>query len=415
MKRIRQKIKEQGQKTWRLSLLLTPLSLLFFNCTKVDYTFVEEPAYLRVFNSINYEMTLENKDGQAPYFCMIINPEFDDSGMPIGGEIIGDFLDQRNKYAPPYPSYIGNSTSVDNPEYPGKENVLVGPILNGFDLSSWAQVPSGKSRILFMYRPKNSIPFFELDNKLKRDVFIDKEIDLNPKEVYTLHLLQKDFATGETGIVLRQENFHKLPLSDSLVYVNFYNYSAEGFWQADRSLKPQSSDMASLVDGIKDDMNVYVTLYRPAPDLVNSQILRNHRSKYLGHVRRDLNNDSPATYYSFPLWADTLANGIYTDTWQRFELLASGLSIADNPYSTVSGGNVETTYGNFAAFNCVGDGTWQPVRTYFSNGTALPNLLVNVHSGLNNPQTFATVNTIEVINNYVYLTTVQRKYPAPIY
>lgn len=99
---------------------------------------------------------------------MFINPVVDASGMPVSAEIVGDFLDQRDAYAPPYPSHIGNSTSVNNPEYPGKENVLVGPILNGFDLSSWAQVPSGKVRIMFAYRPKNTVPFFQLESHLKR-------------------------------------------------------------------------------------------------------------------------------------------------------------------------------------------------------------------------------------------------------
>jgi len=40
---------------------------------------------------------------------------------------------------------------------------------------------------------------------------------------------------------------------------------------------------------------------------------------------------------------------------------------------------------------------------------------VNIHSGKDNPKTFATVNTIEVVNGRIYLTTIQRKYAPPIY
>ena len=115
-----------------------------------------------------------------------------------------DFLDQRAPYAPPYPSHIGNNNSVNNPEYPGKENVLVGPVLNGFDLSSWAQVPSGTHRVMFLYRPTNSIPFFQLEPALRKKVLIDTTLDLTEGEVYTMHVLQQNFITKENGVLLRK-------------------------------------------------------------------------------------------------------------------------------------------------------------------------------------------------------------------
>jgi hypothetical protein len=45
----------------------------------------------------------------------------------------------------------------------------------------------------------------------------------------------------------------------------------------------------------------------------------------------------------------------------------------------------------------------------------MPGLVINIHSGTYNPRSFATVNTIEIINGRAYLTTVQRKYDPPIY
>jgi hypothetical protein len=119
-------------------------------CGKIEYTKMDSPAYLRVFNNFTYNLTVENKNEQFPIFTMLIEPKFDGSGVVTGAEVIGDFLDKRDYYAPPYPSHIGNSTSVFNPEYPGIENVLVGPVLNCYDLSSRAQVPSGKRRGIFV-------------------------------------------------------------------------------------------------------------------------------------------------------------------------------------------------------------------------------------------------------------------------
>lgn len=387
------------------------LCLLFaFGCSKVEYTKINEPAYLRVFNNLNYVQTLGGKDAKVPYFCMLINPVTDPSGKITGAEIIGDFLDKRDSYAPPYPSHVGSSTSVNNPEYPGKENVLVGPILNGFDLSSWAQVPSGKVRVVFAYRPKNNIPFLQLEDALKKDILVDTTLDLSHKEVYTLHLLQKDFITKESGVLLRQENFHKLSLSDSLVYVNFYNMSAKGFWEADASLKDQSSGLGTFKDGIKDNMNVYLSLYESEANLdYFGPTVPGFKGKYLANVKLNTSSNAVSPYVSFPLWASGKANGITTNVWQHFDFFVPGMDVTNNPFYP----SAAETGSNWAAVNCVLNGK-VPLTSNVSNAY-LPNLNVNIHSGVNNPKTFATVNTIEVVNGKVYLTTIQRKYAPPIY
>ncbi len=394
-----------------LLLIMAVIGLMFATgCSKVDYTKIEEPAYLRVFNNLNYVQTLDGKDEKVPFFCMMINPVTDASGKFTGAQIVGDYLDKRDTYAPPYPSHVGSSTSVNNPEYPGKENVLVGPILNGFDLSSWAQVPSGKVRIVFAYRPKNTIPFFQLEEALKKDILIDTTINLTSKEVYTLHLLQKDFVTKKTGVLLRQENFHKLSLSDSLVYVNFYNMSAKGFWQADASLKDQSSELGTFKGGIKDEMNIYLSLYEDQADLSHlAPTVPGFKGKYLANVKLNTSSNAVSPYVSFPLWASGKANGIITNVWQRFDFFVPGMDITNNPFF----GSETETGSNWATVNCLLNGKVR-LTTNVSNAY-LPNLNVNIHSGVNNPKTFATVNTIEVVNGRVYLTTIQRKYAPPIY
>ncbi|GAA4312454.1 hypothetical protein GCM10023149_07820 [Mucilaginibacter gynuensis] len=401
----------------KLALIPAIMMMVFVvGCNKIEYTDLADPAYLRVFNDLNYTLNMQDKDNKYPSLCMIIDPVLDASGLPTGGRVVGDFLDKREPYAPPYPSHVGNSASVQNPEYPGKESVLVGPVLNGFDLSSWAQVPAGKLRIVFYYRPYNNTPFFNLDESLKRDVVVDTTITLGVKEVYTLHVLQKDFITKKNGILLRQENFEKLSLSDSLAYVNFYNYSAKGFAEADYSLKPQGSNLVSFKSGIKERMNVYLTLYNGQIEPTKATILPSYRGKFMGTVERNTESNRVSPYYSFPLWAAAGSNGITTDLWQRFEFLAPELDVFENPYKDAPG-NVSQTFANYASANCLLNGKTRinSGSSYLTNGYLLPNLLVNVHSGTNNPQTFATVSTIEVVNSNVYLTTIQRKYPVPIY
>ncbi|QIL41320.1 hypothetical protein G7074_19865 [Pedobacter sp. HDW13] len=386
------------------------LLLLSSGCVKVEYSKIDDPAYLRVFNNLNYVQTLGSKDNKVPFFCMLINPVVDGSGMPTSAEIVGDFLDQRDAYAPPYPSHIGTSTSVNNPEYPGKENVLVGPVLNGFDLSSWAQVPSGRIRIMFAYRPKNTVPFFQLENQLKKDILIDTTLNLTNKEVYTLHLLQKDFETKRAGILLREEIFQKLPLSDSLSYVNFYNMSAKGYWQADKSLKAEDYLMASFQSGMKDDMNVFLSLYENQNILSQTEAtVPGFKGKYIANVKLNTATGMVNPYVSFPIWAGKTANGITTNMWQRFDFFVPGMDITNNPFYPNSIDNG----GNWVSVNCLQNGKVKMASN--DNAAILPNLLVNIHSGVNNPKTFATVNTIEVVNGRVYLTTIQRKYAPPIY
>ncbi|RFZ95854.1 hypothetical protein D0C36_08140 [Mucilaginibacter conchicola] len=389
-------------------------TLLFTGCVKVDYTKIDSPAYLRVFNDLPYTRSLDVKDAKVPFFCMIINPTFDASGKVSGGQIVGDFLDTREPYAPPYPSHIGSSTSVNNPEYPGKENVLVGPILNGYDLSSWAQIPSGKLRVMFLYRPKNTVPYFKLENALIGDVMVDTTLDFSAKEVYTMHLLQQKYTDSKSNkVLLRQENFQKLPLSDSLNYVNFYNYSAEGFVEADNSKKQQPINVNNLMYGIRDRMDVYLTIYPNQDEDANARNLQGREVKgfngqYLTTMVRSTTLGTPATYVSYPLFPDKAASHITTKSWQVFDFYSPGTNPTNSPYYFSD----YDTQGNWGTINCIADGQ---VYVNGNIGQRLPNTVINIHSGVNNPQSFASVNTIEVVNGAAYLMTIQRKYPAPQY
>lgn len=404
-------------KKYAVILCVACLVLAVSGCVDEDYEVIDRPAYLRVFNDLNYTLSPENKDEILPFLTMLIDPVLDGDSVPVSAAITGDFLDQRRYYAPPYPEYTGNTESR-NYEYPGNEDVLVGPILNGFDLSSWAQIPSGKHRILFLSRPISEVPFFDLEASLRSRPIAETTVTLEAGEVYTLEVLQKDFETKENGIYFRRENFYKLPLSDSLVYVNFYNLSAEGFWSADNSLKPPDTDRTygrwkSLLYGIRDEMNVYYSLYWGNKWDAAHEI-PGYTDRYMTTLRRNTDDPSVSSYYSFPLFADSASDRITTDMWQRFLLVIPGL----DPRSIQFNENAASTNeGNYAAITCYSDGV-DPYHGRPSGergGALLPNLVVNIHSGIYNPRSFATVNTIEVVNGSVYLTTIQRKYDPPIY
>lgn len=286
------------------------------------------------------------------------------------------------------------------------------------------------------------MPFFQLDPQYRRQVFSDTTFQLDEGEVYTLHALQKNFTSKASGLLLRQETFHKQSFSDDRVYVNFYNYSAEGFYQAPES---QKIAPAVVVEGlfqlcIRDTMGIYLSLYRGQAhqdgDYANSIVLTNDSiaspafdKTYLTTLRHDSFSGSVMPYVSFPLWMGDETDHIYTDLWERFYFLAPGLDIHHHAYSEYglsdgsneyTGGLITKTQGNFAVINSLLQGQRIFVSNDYSDrryhaGAGIYNLVINTHSGVDNHRSFATVNSIEVINGQVYLTTIQRRYAPPIY
>ncbi len=436
------------KQTWPLIKTLMWISicttLLFQGCQKLEFTEIENPAYLRVFNSLNLPLT--NSNDSIPFLCMFINPEFDNQGNIVGAETIADYLDKRNPYAPPFPSHVGVSTSKFNSEYPGKETVLVGPLLNGFDLSSWAQISSGKKRIVFVNRPRNETPYMDLPKEqVKNNVILDSTIDLIAQEVYTLNVIFKDIKTLKKGMVMRRETFHKQSFSDSLIYVNFYNYSAKGFANAPNTEKiPTGKRITTSFEyGIRDTMNIYLTLlqgqnftsYKDGLRILNiTKASPNFNQKFFGSVIRDLSSNATAPYHGFPIWVNKNQNGISTDLWQQFFFLNPTLQLKESNFYELANtyffggaqGVIGDLNGYYASISC--NFNTQNYILYFpyktpSGGSEIaympsanfPNLLINTHSGYDNPKSFATVNSFEVINGRVYLTSIQRRYDPPKY
>ena len=389
---------------YQYSFYLSFLLLLLAGCRKTEFAGIESPSYLRVFNCLDITTTIDNKDAPLQFLVMLIDPQLDKDGIPETAAITGDFLDKRDAWARPYPDAV--NTTLYQKEYPGTLKVLAAPILNGYDLSSWAQVPSGKHRVIFRTRPYSQTPFFNLEKSLRGATIIDTTIDLQPREVYTMHVLQQDFLTRKTGLYLRNETFVKQSLSDSMVYVNFYNLSPDGFFEnAGQARNPNEIANRSL----RDTMSIYYTLQR-FNNGTNLPVT-GFNNLPLGIVKRSL-QPHVNTYYSFPLFADTSAAKIFTGNMsQRFTFCAPGLTpegipwsfnLAEGMYSAISMGD----YGSSNA----SDGSPFLIRADLRTG-----LIVSIHSGKNNPRSFATVNTVEYINKKFYLTTIQRKFEPPIY
>ncbi|RFS26656.1 hypothetical protein DVR12_02375 [Chitinophaga silvatica] len=378
--------------------------LLVSSCRKTEYASVTSPAYLRVFNCLEYSPTLDNKDRPQPFLTMLIDPVLDADGVPESAAIIGDFLEQRSTWARPYPD--AGSNEVWQKEYPGTNRVLAAPILNGYDLSSWAQVPSGPHRVIFRTRPLNNTPFFEL-SKLERGVsLVDTTIDLSPTEVYTMQILIKDYVKNDPIMYLRHETFPKQPFVDSMVYVNFYNLSADGFFE----LAPNEQLNTNLTSTkLRDTMAIYYSLKKRNNSTFTA--LPGYGDVPMGRIIRSLNG-TVTPYYSFPLFADTSSNKVFTgNLCQQFSFFGPGMNPQNIGYSGYLPAGAYSTLilGDYGEEHMAGN---FPFRV---RGDLRTGMIISIHSGTQNPRSFSTVNTVEYINRKFYVTTIQRSYAPPVY
>jgi hypothetical protein len=385
----------------RLTLLFLLLALAA--CRKTEFTTINEPAYLRVFNNLDYNITIDSKDAPQPFLTFLLDPELDANGIPVKARIKGDFLDKRASWARPYPDAA--NTAVYQTEFPGTAKVLAGPILNGYDLSSWAQVPSGKHRVMFLSRPLSTVPFFELSADLRNVILIDTIVDFSAREVYTMHVLEKEAIHKTVGIYMRNETFVKQPFSDSLVYVNFYNLSSEGYFQYGK--KP-----AVFNRKLKDTMNVFCTLNNISKMYGENAAtpVKGYTYAYMAPMVRS-QEPKVNPYYSFPLFPDTSANKIFTgNKMQLFTFLSPGYTPENNPFYQFLGENG----GNFAELS-VGPEVYRYDVTFTIPADILTGMIVSIRSGVYLNRSFSTINTIEYVNGKFFLMTIQRKYEPPIY
>ncbi|GGH69922.1 hypothetical protein HNQ91_002909 [Filimonas zeae] len=388
-----------------LSLLLIAV-LAGAGCRKTDFAEVSSPAYLRVFNSLRFSATLDNKDAPQPFLTMLIDPQLDANGIPESAATTGDFLETRDQWARPYPDAA--NTTLYQKEFPGTAKTIAAPILNGYDLSSWAQVPSGKHRVMFFSRPQNTTPFFNLDKNQRGDVMADTMIDLQEREVYTMQVLEQDYQTKKNIVYLRNETFVKQSLSDSLVYVNFYNLSSNGFYQYSPNVLPGN---VLARDKILDTMNIFYSLYKYVSTSTSTAIKGSEYAPMGTIVRSQESVVNP--YRSFPLFADTGTNRIYTgNVAQLFQFMKPGFT----PDKSGLLQSLPLGYYLGVSVGSVGDNVNAKANIMVkASADVRSGLIISERSGVYNPRSFATVNTIEYINRKVYITTIQRRFDPPVY
>lgn len=413
-------------------LLVAGIVLVMMGCSKTQYNSIANPAYFRVFNSLNYTIDITIKDQPQPFLAMVVDPEFDASGVVTAGKVLGDFLDKRGAYAPAYPQNAG-STDYKNTEYPGHAKVLAGPVLNGINLSSWAQIPSGKHRLVFYSRPVNATPFFSLDARDRQKVIVDSMVDLTAGEIYTMEVLQKTTLARPPipiELYIRKEQFTKIPFSDTMLYVNFYNLSAEGYAAA----HPETFDIQNFytannnTPAVGDTMNIFYSLYKndiPYPVNQSSKmgvdLVPGYNITWLGPLVRS-HADGVSPYYSIPMFAATdTTGGILSREWELFVLTAPGYAPApgQQPFPDAGSNGANPAFGAIGCSNIANDGKYSSissprVRNNYLASTWLPNLITYTASGTHTQQSFATISTIEIINGNVYMMSVQRTYPPPV-
>lgn len=408
--------KNYKSKALMLAICLFCLLGISYSCSKFEYRTIEEPAYLRVFNCLYYKISAENPM-PTPYLTMLIDPQFDQNGIPIGAAIVGDFMDTRRPYAPPFPNYTGN-VSKTNYDYPGNADVLVAPIMNGYNLSGWAQVPAGEHRVMFVFRPKNEVPFAELEERFRKQITVDTTFNLSPKEVYTMNVLQADFTSKKNMAYLRQETFYKQGFDTEKIYFNVYNLSSKGYWKAPNNQKdvyPSFHGDRKPVPGIQDEMNIYTSLY-DMPEVrtdLNNYIsistfnkISGFENRFAGKVFHDLSG-RVTPYHSIPLFINKKPGQVWSNV---------GVQISLTAIYTADEGYVNYDYGTQRMeISCIVPTYMDPYKNSYINVYEANELPVTTHSGTNKKQSFATVNSIEVVNGKPYITSTQRTFPKPIF
>lgn len=383
---------------------------------------IQNPAFIRVFNNLTPTLDFVHGQQVTPFLTFLMDPETDAAGIPTDAAVIGDFLGTRQLFSLSYAaneanSSVGNNTTggplphPDAPnltpvkyEYPGNAHVLTAPVINGFDLSAWAQVPSGKHRIMFVIRPQNGIVFKDLSASIRNGILLDTTIMLEKGEVYTLEVISRDLDNGKYGLYIRKEQFIHQAFESNKLYVGFVNLSGEktedarnGFMNVfPEKVKVTGSylrynDPASQASGsvfytpVPGYDNTYLTTlssrldttisYHPLPMLPQSDFF------YQGLLRTyvDIMTSEPARQGTLPYF--------------RFQYLD-----ADVP-----------AYGSLFKTNCSANPA--VYNNYNVVTTSVKNYLPNLNLVINNKgayHVYPTVNIMEIVYDRVYLMQIVR-------
>lgn len=387
---------------------------------------VKDPAYIRVFNNLNTTIDALHNQQVNPFLTFLMDPQTDAAGVPNDAGIIGDYLGTRQAFSLSYPineanSSTGNGTlgSFGNPptvnltpvnyEYPGNAHVLAAPVINGLDLSAWAQVPSGKHRLMFVVRPQSKPGFKELSAMQRSSILLDTTVNFEKGEVYTLEVVSRDLDNNKYGLYIRKEEFIHQAFDPGKLYIGFTNLSGKKTVDMTKGLRPYIGDKINVVCSY----NIFNyeasnggqgssggAVYEPYPGY-NNTLLTTLTSKM----------DVSIDYKPLPLLTQDkfFYQGLlrsYADITGLEQKSPQGTLpyFGFRLYDTENAGSDPNSGGSYAGVGC----NWDPsvFNSYVTKGsTPNLNLIVNNGKGF---QVYSTLNIMEIVYDRVYLMQIQR-------
>jgi hypothetical protein len=392
--------------------------VVFSSCKKyAELAPLHQPAYLRVFNDLNYVLGPANSSLPSTEITFLFDPVLDKAGLPVNASLVGDYITVRDTFSSSYPSNAGNIAVTRQSEWPGSVTVLTAPTINGLDLSSWAQVPSGRHRIMLMGRPQTDTPFVNLPASGRTTIIADTTVDLSAGEVYTLEAALYDGAANLTGAYIRHENFTRTTFTTRNNYLGFYDLTA-------RNLNPNNGytyyynagGFLAPVTGspFYTPLNLYYTVFTPVCANTSATGAITYSCAFITPTAyqvyfRTLNSsfEVEAPYDSIPL--PPLSQFLNPDG--TFAALTGrpwvsvGVHEAQGTSCSINFGVDPVAWGNGAPE--YGVGVEIPAFVY-SQGLTLAT------SNSQEITIYPTVNIIEIINNHPYVIQLHRTFDAPI-
>jgi len=386
---------------------------------------VQDPAYIRVFNNLTSTIDALHNQQATPFLTFLMDPKTDASGVPSDAGIIGDYLGTRQLFSLSYPineanSSTGNGTLGNfthpatvnltpvNYEYPGNAHVQVAPVINGLDLSAWAQVPSGRHRIMFVVRPQSNPGFKDLSETQRSSILVDTTVNFEKGEVYTLEVVSRDLDNNKYGVYIRQEQFTHQAFDPGKLYVGFINLSGKATSDMLHGLKKYMGDKINITGtyNIFNDaasagggQNGPGANYDPYPGYNNTVLttLTTKMDATIDYQPLPFLSQDAFFYQGLPrIYADitghVFVNPLGTLPYFNFQLFNADDPMLD-PFSS---------QGFF--INCGEDPSI--FNSYVtSNSTPQLNLMVNTGKGFH---VYSTLNIMEIVYDRVYLMQIQR-------
>jgi hypothetical protein len=408
----------------QIYLIAVLAAFLSTGCKKyAELTPIAHPAYIRVFNDLPATKTALNNGQALPFLTFIMDPQMDASGAPTGGAIVGDYMATRQLFSLSYPineanGLVGNTLTEGigsqpitylNPisyEYPGNAHVVAAPAINGFDLSAWAQVPSGRHRIVFVTRPENATAFGNLSGTIRSQVLIDTTVDLAEGEVYTLEAVSRDMSKPDYGLYFRHEAFPHESFEDNKLYVGFVNLSEKPSQLVLDGFAPAFPEKTAIsyTYNIQDDntSDFRYHYYRPLPgyDNINYTTLVTKMDTAIPYLALPLLPrsyfflaDTLRTYAAAPIGGTTLiGQGSLPNVVFTFQ----DANNPGTPFLQLYCGQDPATFNNL-----------DPLGTYASSTEPNLNLIVNINGQY---QIYPTLNIMEMVDDRVYMMQIQKAF-----